>query len=146
MTLPRPFNDIAVLVARVLLGVVLVAHGLQKLLTDGIGATGAAFGSMGVPLPSVSAFYAMVAELGGGLLLLVGLVTTVAAGLVALDMLGALVIVHVRNGVFVDQGGWELVGLIAVVALLVAAVGGGRYSLDGLLSARRHSTTAASSS
>lgn len=145
MCLPRPLDDIAVLVARVLLGTVLVAHGLQKLLTNGVDATGAAFGSMGVPLPSVSAFYAIAAELGGGLLLLVGLLTTLAAGLVALDMLGLLVIVHVRNGVFVDQGGWELVGLIGVVALLMAVVGGGRYSLDGLLAARRHPSTAASS-
>jgi putative oxidoreductase len=145
MSLPNPVNDVAVLVARVLLGIVLVAHGLQKLVTDGLGATSAAFGSMGVPLPPVSAFYAMVAELGGGLLLLVGFVTTVAAGLVALDMLGALLLVHVQNGVFVNQGGWELVGLIAVVALLVAAVGGGRYSLDGVLAARRRPTTAASS-
>jgi putative oxidoreductase len=139
MTLPKPTDDIAVLVARVLLGVVLMAHGLQKLVTDGIGGTTASFQAMGIPLPTVSALYATVAEIGGGLLLLVGLATAVAAILVALDMAGALVFVHISNGVFVQSGGWELVGLIAVVALLIAAVGAGRFSIDGVLAARKRS-------
>jgi putative oxidoreductase len=137
MSLPKPTDDIAVLVARVLLGVVLMAHGLQKLVTDGIGGTTASFQAMGIPLPTVSALYATVAEIGGGLLLLVGLATAVGAILVALDMAGALVFVHISNGVFVQSGGWELVGLIAVVALLIAAVGAGRFSIDGVLAARK---------
>jgi putative oxidoreductase len=137
MTLPKPTDDIAVLVARVLLGVVLMAHGLQKLVTDGIGGTTASFQAMGIPLPTVSALYAAVAEIGGGLLLLVGLATAVGAILVALDMAGALVFVHISNGVFVQSGGWELVGLIGVVALLIAAVGAGRFSIDGVLAARK---------
>lgn len=143
MSLPHPTDDIAVLVARVLLGVVLLAHGLQKLITDGIGGTTASFQAMGIPLPTLCACYATVAEVGGGLLLLLGLATSVAAILVALDMLGALLFVHVGNGVFVSNGGWELVGLIAVVALLIAAVGGGRFSVDGVLATRKRSDVAA---
>jgi putative oxidoreductase len=143
MSLPHPTDDIAVLVARVLLGVVLLAHGIQKLITDGIGGTTASFQAMGIPLPTLSACYAAVAEVGGGLLLLLGLATSVAAILVALDMLGALLFVHIGNGVFVSKGGWELVGLIAVVALLIAAVGGGRFSVDGVLATRKRSDVAA---
>lgn len=143
MSLPHPTDDIAVLVARVLLGVVLLAHGLQKLITDGIGGTTASFQAMGIPLPTLSAYYATVAEVGGGLLLLLGLATSVAAILVASDMLGALLFVHISNGVFVSNGGWELVGLIAVVALLIAAVGGGRFGVDGVLATRKRSDVAA---
>lgn len=139
MTLPKPTDDIAVLIARILLGVVLTAHGLQKLVTNGIGGTTASFQAMGIPLPTLSALYATVAEIGGGLLLLVGVATAVAAILVALDMVGALLFVHISNGVFVQSGGWELVGLIAVVALLIAAVGAGRFSIDGVLAARKRS-------
>jgi putative oxidoreductase len=139
MTLPKPTDDIAVLIARILLGGVLTAHGLQKLVTNGIGGTTASFQAMGIPLPTLSALYATVAEIGGGLLLLVGVATAVAAILVALDMVGALLFVHISNGVFVRSGGWELVGLIAVVALLIAAVGAGRFSIDGVLAARKRS-------
>lgn len=136
-TLPPSVRDGALLVARLLLGVVLIAHGWQKVVTNGLGATAEGFGKMGVPLAPVSATYAGVVELVGGALLLVGAATAVVGVLVVLDMLGAALIVHVGNGVMVGNGGWELVGVIAAAALVLAAVGAGRYSVDHALATRR---------
>jgi putative oxidoreductase len=137
MTLPSTVRDSLLLVARVLVGVVLVAHGWQKFAQYGIGGTAGSFAQMGVPLPAVSAVFAAVVELVGGVALLVGAGTVVAAVLVVLDMLGAFLLVHVGNGVFVTDNGFELVWAIAGAALVLAAVGAGRFSLDHALLGRR---------
>jgi putative oxidoreductase len=136
-TLPSSVRDAALLVARLLLGVVLIAHGSQKVFSWGIAGTAQAFAGMGVPLAPVSAVYAAVVELVGGALLLVGAATAVVGVLVVLDMLGAALLVHGANGVMVTNGGWELVGVIAAAALVLAAVGAGRYSVDHAVAARR---------
>lgn len=126
-------KDVAVLVARVALGVVFVAHGLQKVVTWGLSGTAEAFAGMGVPAPQLSAAFAGLVELVGGAALILGIATPVAALLLALDMLGALVLVHVRNGVFVDAGGFELVAALGAGALLLAVTGAGRIALDHLI-------------
>ena len=69
-SLPGAARDVVLLLARGLLGVVLVAHGWQKFMTWGIDGTTAAFTDLGVPLPSVSATFAAVVELVGGVLLI----------------------------------------------------------------------------
>jgi putative oxidoreductase len=109
MTLPSTARDALLLVARVLLGIVLIAHGWQKLAIYGLGGTAGSFAQMGVPLPAVSAVFAAVVELVGGAALLLGAATVVAGALVVLDMLGAFLLVHIGNGVFVTDGGFELV-------------------------------------
>lgn len=134
---PALARDIALLVARVLLGVVLIAHGLQKFGEWTLGGTAQAFGQMGVALPGIAAPVAAVVELIGGVLLLVGAFSAVTGLIVALQMGVAAVIVHVGNGVFIDNGGWELVGVIAAAALAVAAAGPGRYSVDALLTRKQ---------
>lgn len=136
-TLPSSVRDAALLVARLLLGVVLIAHGSQKVFTWGIGGTAQAFEGMGVPLAPVSAVFSALVELVGGALLLVGAGTAVVGVLVVLNMLGAALIVHAPNGIMVSNGGWELVGVIAAAALVLAAVGAGRYSVDHAIAGRR---------
>jgi putative oxidoreductase len=134
---PSPaVRDAVLLVARVVLGVVLIAHGLQKFVTNGLAGTTAAFEEMGVPAAPAAALFAAVVELVGGVLLLAGAATTIVAVLVALDMLGALVLVHGGNGVFVGSGGWELVGVILALALVLGVVGPGRWSVDALIRKR----------
>jgi putative oxidoreductase len=137
MTVPPSARDALLLVARVVVGVVLIAHGAQKFFSYGIGGTAATFAKWGVPLPPVSAVYSAVVELVGGAALLVGAATVVAGALVVLDMLGAFLFVHIGNGVFVTNNGFELVGVIAAVALLLIAVGPGRFSVDNALLGRR---------
>lgn len=137
LTLPRTVRDALLLVSRVLLGVVLMAHGWQKFNEWTISGTAANFDKMGVPMPQVSALFAALVELVGGALILVGLVTPLAAALVALNMAGAWFFAHRGHGIFASNGGGELVGMIAAAAIALIASGAGRFSLDHLLFGRR---------
>ncbi|WAL68619.1 DoxX family protein [Amycolatopsis cynarae] len=129
-------RDVAVLVARVAVGLVFVAHGWQKFTEWGLPGTAAAFGQMGVPLPTASAWFAALVELVGGAALVAGLAVPVAGVLLALDMMGAFVLVHAGHGVFVSGNGFELVLTLAAAALVLAAAGGGRFGLDRLIAPR----------
>ena len=131
-SLPRPLADIALLAARIVLGVVLTAHGLQK-LGNGWDATAQGFAGMGIPVAEVAASFAIAVEIGGGALIILGAFTTVAGVLVVVNMLGAIIFAHASAGVFVAEGGWELVAMIATTAVVLAAVGAGRLSLDARL-------------
>jgi putative oxidoreductase len=135
--LPTSARDALLLVARVLVGVVLIAHGAQKLFSYGIDGTAASFAQMGIPMSPAAAVFAAVVELAGGAALLLGAATAVAGALVVLNMLGAFLLVHIGNGVFVTDNGFELVAVIAAVALLLIAVGPGRYSIDQAVADRR---------
>lgn len=136
--MPEPVRDLALLLTRVLLGVVLVAHGWDKLVDQGVSGTAGFFASLGIPAPEVVAVAVGVLELGGGALLVLGAATAVVSALVVLDMAGAFWLVHRGNGVFVDGGGWELVGVVAAAALALLGAGPGRASVDHLVGARRH--------
>lgn len=127
----------ALLVARIILGVILIAHGLQKFTEWTLAGTGQAFASMGVPMPGTSATIAALVELVGGVLLILGAFTPIVGLVVFLEMLGAAVLVHLAGGVFVANNGWELVGAIGAGALALAAVGAGKWSVDGALQARK---------
>ena len=128
--LPGPARDVALLLARLVLGVVLIAHGWQKLMTKGIGATTEGFVEMGIPAAPVSAVFVVAVELLGGILIVLGAATALVGVLVALVMLGAVLFVHIGSGVFVSNGGWELAGLVGASALALAAAGSGRLSVD----------------
>ena len=127
------FRDVSLLIARLGLGVIFIAHGWQKFSTWGIDGTQAAFAGMDVPLADVSAIVAATIELVGGIALLVGFATRVAGVLLFLNMLGAFFIVHVENGIYVGDGGFELVAALGAGALLLAAVGAGAFSVDRFL-------------
>lgn len=132
---PAPVRDLALLVARIGLGVVLLTHGIDK-LRAGFGATADGFDAMGIPLPAAAAAFALVAEIGGGALLVLGLLTPLAGILVIAQMAGAFWFAHRGTEVLTANGGWELVGLIAFLALVIGATGAGRFSLDALIGRR----------
>jgi putative oxidoreductase len=136
-------SDIVILIARIAVGVTLLAHGWQKFFTNGIGATADSFEAMGVTAPTFSAVFAAVVELVGGILLIVGLFTPVVAVLVVIDMIGAWWFVHRDAGtIFADGGGYEVVLLIAAGSVLVGALLGGKFSLDRAVFGRRRSAQA----
>ena len=137
MTIPAPARDLAVLVTRVAVGLVFFAHGWQKLFTNGIDGTAAFFAQVGVPAAPVAAWLAAVVELAGGAALILGLAVPVAGLLLVADMIGAFAFVHAGAGLFVEQGGYELVLVLGAAALLLAVIGAGRFSLDHLLTGRR---------
>ena len=135
--LPAPARDIAMLIARIILGVVLFAHGWQKLMINGISDTYGQFEKLGIPLAIVSASFTSFVEFVGGVLIILGALTTTVVALDLVVMVGAAGFVHVTHGIFAKDGGWELVGVIVAVELALAAFGPGRYSVDDLVSRRR---------
>jgi putative oxidoreductase len=139
MTFPAPARDLAVLLTRVAVGLVFLAHGWQKLFTNGIDGTAAFFDQAGVPAAPAAAWFAALVELVGGAALVVGLALPVAGLLLLADMAGAFVFVHAGAGLFVEQGGAELVLTLGAAALVLAVLGAGRFSVDHLL-AGRHRT------
>ena len=139
---PAVLQDVALLLARLVTGVVLIVHGWQKVSTNDLDATGQGFGAMGVPLPDAAATFTAGVELVGGALLLLGLLTPVAGVLVAAVLAGAFWFAHRGTTVFVADGGWELVAVLGVLGLVLAAVGPGRLSVDAVVAGSRRDTPA----
>lgn len=133
LTIPRYLDDLLVLAARILVGVVLFAHGWQKFSQAGWTGPVEGFTGMGTPMPEVAAPLAMYAELICGVLIVFGFLTAPAALAMTIQMGVALAMVHLANGLFVDAGGWELVGVIGAAFPLLASYGPGRLSVDAAL-------------
>jgi putative oxidoreductase len=135
-------QDVTLLIGRIALGIVLIAHGWQKFFTFGISGATASFEQMGIPLAGAAAIFAALVELVGGILLIIGLAVPLVGLLVAIDMAGALLFVHAPNGVFVDAGGYELVLVIGALGVVFAGVGAGAYAIDRLIPSSRRSAVA----
>lgn len=127
---------LGLLVLRVVVGVVFIAHGSQKLFTYGLAGITGGFEQMGVPMASVTAPLVTFVELIGGVALILGFLTPIAAALLAIDMLGAILFVHGKNGLFLPNGyEFALTLLAANVTLLLA--GPGAAAVDNVLGNRR---------
>jgi putative oxidoreductase len=132
-------TDLALLLSRVALGVILLAHGWQKFNEWTLDGTAAAFADMGIPAATTAATFSTFVEMIGGAALILGAFTPVVALLNTLNLLGALVLVHASNGVFVGDNGYELVLALAAGLIVIATLGAGKFSIDGLLG-RNHAT------
>jgi putative oxidoreductase len=120
---------------RVVVGLILAAHGFQKAMDPS--QFQAHLVQMGFPLPSVMTYLAIAGELFGGLGLAVGLLTPIAAFGVASTMLVAVVAVHLKNGLFAANGGFEYPLVLLMSALWFMAAGAGPWSLDAIIRAAR---------
>lgn len=133
--------DAALLALRLVFGLFLAYHGYNKVFGgNGLAGTAKWFGGIGMKWPKWQARIAATTEIGAGLLFAAGLITPVAAaGMIGL-MIVAIVVAHWKVGFFIfKQGeGWEYCASIAVVALAVATMGGGRWSLDNALEIEFH--------
>jgi putative oxidoreductase len=123
-------------VVRIATGLFLVPHGAQKLFGwfggYGIEATGQFFATK-LGVPASLAVVAGIIEFFGGLLLAVGLGTRIAAGFVVGMMAVAVLQIHLPNGFFWTDGGFEYPLLWGILALTFVVRGGGRYSLDAAI-------------
>lgn len=124
----------AVLLLRVALGLFFLAHGLTKVLVFTIPGTVKFFNSIGYP--SFVAYLVLIAELGGGLALIIGLWTRWIALVLFIEMLG-VILYHWPNGwVFTSKGGgWEYPVMWAVALLVLALLGDGPYALSDRIKA-----------
>jgi putative oxidoreductase len=136
-------NDAAITVLRLVLGVVFFAHGAQKMLGwfGGYGFTGTmGFFTGMLHIPAVLAFLAIAAEFFGGLGLIFGLFTRVAAFGIFFNMLVAVAIVHHQFGFFMNWTGaqkgegYEYHLLILATTVFLMIRGAGAASIDRLLS------------
>lgn len=128
--------DLGLLLIRLVFGLSFAAHGTQKLFGwfGGHGLTGTAgwLESIGIKPGKLNALLAGLGEVVGGLLLAMGLGLPVAALLITVAMLVAILKVHGRNGYWVTAGGYEYNLAIIVVAVGIALVGPGAYTLPNL--------------
>jgi putative oxidoreductase len=129
--------DTGMAIVRIITGIIFIAHGAQKVFGFGIGGTTQFFTQVGAPLPGVAAPLVAALELVGGVALVIGLLTRLVALGLALDMLGAILLVHLANGFFVGGNGVEFVLLLMVNAIALVVAGPGAFSLDGAIGRRR---------
>jgi putative oxidoreductase len=125
----RPAVDCALLTVRVVAGVIFAAHGAQKLFGafggPGLESTVEKMGTLG--------YLVTIGEFFGGLGLIVGLLTRFSAAALIVIMIGAIAMVHGKNGFFLDAGGFEY--NLALIGLLIPTVvaGPGRYAVGQML-------------
>ena len=129
--------DSGILALRLVLGLLMAAHGAQKLFGwfggHGLAGTGGFFESLGFRPGRLFASAAGISEFGGGLLVTLGLFGPVGPALMLSVMIVAAVSVHAPNGLFAMSNGIEVPLLYGVGALALALAGPGLFSLDGLL-------------
>ncbi|MDK9558991.1 DoxX family protein [Marinobacter sp. M216] len=146
-TLLQSSAGFAALVLRVPVGLVLAAHGAQKLFGwfggYGLEGTGQWMASIGLEPGYLMALLAGSAEFFGGLALALGLLTRPAALVNAVAMLVAIFAVHIGNGLFMSNNGYEYALTLFVVSVALAIQGGGRLALDNVLLERGHGQRAA---
>lgn len=127
-------QNLALLVLRVALGLMMCAHGYGKFFRGGrIEGTAGWFDSIGMRPGKMHALLAASTEVGAGLLLALGFLHSfAAAGFVGLMTVAGWT-VHRANGFFIINEGWEYVFIIAVVAVSLATLGPGEWSIDALV-------------
>ncbi|MGW2741268.1 DoxX family protein [Streptomyces sp. NPDC001450] len=126
--------DWGLLLVRLTFGLLMAAHGAQKLFGifggDGLTATGQAFASIGYRPGKLFAVIGGMSEFLGGLGLALGLLTPLAAAALIGVMINAMATVTGAHGLWDADGGVEYSVCITVVALAVAAIGPGRLAVD----------------
>ena len=133
------YTDLGLLILRVVVGGVVMQHGLLKLGWVGKGGSvtgvGQWFNSMGMRPGLFWAVVAVVAEAGGGLLTVLGLGGPIGPGLLAGDVVIVTIVAHWSQGFWAGGGkvGWEFPLPLAAAALAIALIGNGAWSLDALL-------------
>jgi putative oxidoreductase len=117
---------------RVVVGLVFLVHGGQKLFVFGLGGTADIMGKLGLPLPSLAAAIVITAELLGGLAILSGLYARWAGAVLAIEMLVAIPVARLQGGFFAPYG-FEFELTLLGACLTFAALGSGGVSLERML-------------
>lgn len=120
-------------ILRIAVGVIFLTHGIPKLL-GGVPGTADFFGQLGIPAPTIAAWVVTLLEVGGGLLLVLGLLVVPVAILFIIHMSVGLLLVHLPEGWYVvgpGQGGAEFNVLLIAANLALVLGGAGLWALGG---------------
>jgi putative oxidoreductase len=134
--------DAGLALLRVVLGATFIMHGGQKLFVYGFAGVTGAFGQMGIPMPGLLGPFVAFVEFFGGIAILLGLLTRLAALGIGATMIVAILTVHLKNGFFAPTG-VELPLSLLASALTLVITGAGAYSLDTAIERRRGGVRAA---
>lgn len=122
---------------RLIAGIIFTAHGAQKLFAwfggYGLEGTGQWMDSIGLSPGLTMALLAGSAEFFGGLLLVVGFLTRPTSFVLAITMIVAIFSVHINNGLFISNNGYEFGLALLAISLTLLIQGGGRHSVDSIL-------------
>lgn len=137
--------SVGILIVRLVVGLLIAAHGAQKLFGwfggHCLRGTAEFLESLGFRPGLVNAALTGIAETVGGVLIAAGLLTPLGVAAVVGTMAVAIAVVHLRHGLFAQDGGFEYPLLIAVAAAAIGFTGPGDYSLDTTIGWSLHSAT-----
>jgi len=127
--------DTALAILRVVLGMTFILHGGQKLFVFGFAGVSGAFAQMGIPAPGLLGPFVAFVEFFGGIAILLGLLTRLAALGIGATMVVAILTVHLKNGFFAPTG-FEFPLSLLASAIALVITGAGDFSLDALIGKR----------
>jgi len=138
--LTKSNSNWSTLVLRIPVGLIFMAHGAQKLFAwfggYGLEGTGQWMESIGLGPGYLMALMAGSAEFFGGLLIIIGLLTRPTALVLAFTMVVAILTVHIENGLFMSNNGYEFGLSLIIISLALTLQGAGRVSLDNIIAKR----------
>ncbi len=137
---PEQAKDWGLSIFRVVVGLTFMMHGWQKVFQIGVADVSNMLGQMGAPAPGLTGPLVSYVELVGGALLMVGLLSRLVAIPLAIDMLTAIIMVHLPNGYFLPMG-VELVLLLFAGAVAALIGGPGALSIDRAIASMRSRTS-----
>ncbi len=132
MSFLNRLQPLALLVLRLALGAVMIAHGSSKVFGGMHNFTGMVHG---LGMPAWLAYLSAAAEFGGGILVVIGFLTRFAAAAIVIDMLVAISKVHWKHG-FLGEGNYQFPLALAAIAFSLVFFGAGPISIDGLRGGR----------
>ncbi|BDX01914.1 MAG: DoxX family protein [Marinomonas sp.] len=139
-TITKTTSGVASTILRIPVGLILMAHGAQKLFGMfggyGLEGTGQFMASLGLEPGYLMALLAGSAEFFGGLALVIGLLVRPASAVIAFTMVMAIFSVHISNGLFMANNGYEYALTLLIVAMSLVFSGAGALSVDKALSSK----------
>lgn len=125
-------RDIALLLARIAAGMILIAHGWQRWQLSGLETQERVLSEAGLPSPGLLAVAVLIFEVLGGVLLIFGLATPIVGlGMVAMNV-AVIFTTRAAHGLYLNAGGWEYNVALASLGLLFTCLGAGRIGMDHL--------------